>query len=71
MSALYLLAGLIALGVAVATLALVVLVALAVRWVPRLMARHEAVRADAEASHAARVESIRRGARRAEGRFRL
>lgn len=45
-SALYLLAGLIALGVAVATLALVVLVALAVRWVPRLMARHEVVRAE-------------------------
>ena len=65
------LAWVLALGVAAAILALVVLVALAVRWVPRLMARHEAMRADAEASHAARVESIRRGARRAEGRFRL
>ena len=43
----------------------------ALRWARRFMAAQAAMRADAEARHAAAVESIRRGARRAKGRFRL
>lgn len=65
------LVGVLVLSLAVTTLAFAVLVALAVRWVRRLMARHEVVGADMQARHAERVESIRAGARRAEGRFRL